>query len=94
MDDEADWDGAELEGIPELTVDAAAGMPGMPAMPPSLAQQPGPGPQQQQLDPSVYKNWLCIYPCYINPKKKVCEGRRLPLDLVIGCELVTIIVLL
>ena len=37
-------------------------------------------------DPKLVKRWAIIYPCYVNPRKKVSEGRRLPIHLLAGCE--------
>ncbi|KAF7730251.1 signal recognition particle subunit [Apophysomyces ossiformis] len=31
----------------------------------------------QRLDPSEYKEWVCVYPCYIDAAKTVKEGRRI-----------------
>jgi hypothetical protein len=71
-EDEAEWASAEVEG---------GDVPLSPSIPPAAQQQ-----QQPRIDPSVFKNWLCIYPCYLNPKKKCCEGRKVPLHLLVGCE--------
>ncbi|TNV75618.1 hypothetical protein FGO68_gene7943 [Halteria grandinella] len=32
----------------------------------------------QQLDPSVFKRWYTIYPCYMNALLSIQGGRRLP----------------
>ncbi|KAG2189386.1 hypothetical protein INT44_004528 [Umbelopsis vinacea] len=31
----------------------------------------------QRVDPSVYKNWICVYPCYIDADKSLEQGRRI-----------------
>jgi len=31
----------------------------------------------QRLDPSVYKRWVCVYPCYIDADKSLQEGRKI-----------------
>ena len=38
----------------------------------------GPQPVMQQLDPSVFKRWYSIYPCYLNSMLSLQKGRRLP----------------
>ncbi|KAJ2962926.1 hypothetical protein NQZ79_g1963 [Umbelopsis isabellina] len=32
----------------------------------------------QRLDPSVYKRWVCVYPCYIDAEKSLDQGRKIP----------------
>ena len=31
-----------------------------------------------QIDPSVFKKWHSIYPCYMNSNTSIQDGRRLP----------------
>ncbi|CAO3625250.1 unnamed protein product [Cunninghamella blakesleeana] len=31
----------------------------------------------QRIDPSEYKDWVCVYPCYIDVDKSVTEGRKI-----------------
>jgi hypothetical protein len=45
-------------------------------------QVPG---QPRQLKPEEFKHYACIYPCYLNPKLTMAQGRRLPLHLLAGC---------
>ena len=85
--DDDDWESAEADmslppsdsvtglpmGVPLPEIQAAGGLP-------------RPGGPPQQIDPKLVKKWACIYPCYLNPRKKVSEGRRLPLPLLAGCE--------
>ncbi|KAI8099361.1 signal recognition particle, SRP19 subunit [Halteromyces radiatus] len=58
------------------------GMPGMPGMsaptpaPSHVAVASGPN-GVQRLDPSEYKDWVCVYPCYIDVDKSVNEGRKI-----------------
>ena len=40
----------------------------------------GPPAHMQQLEPSVFKRWFTIYPCYINALLSIQGGRRLPKD--------------
>lgn len=50
----------------------------------------GQGPVQQQqpkqLDKEEFKHYITIYPCYLNPKLKMSQGRRVPLHLLAGCD--------
>ena len=92
-DVDADWEDAELD-MPHLEAQPFGAVPDMlngGVMPgSSQATMPGGMPQAgggpQQIDPKLVKKWNCIYPCYLNPRKKVSEGRRLPLHLLVGCE--------
>ncbi|KAI9319126.1 signal recognition particle, SRP19 subunit [Dichotomocladium elegans] len=31
----------------------------------------------RHLDPSQYKDWVCVYPCYIDASKSIAEGRKI-----------------
>ncbi|CEP10955.1 hypothetical protein [Parasitella parasitica] len=37
----------------------------------------GPNGVAREMRPDEYKDWLCVYPCYINADKSVQEGRRI-----------------
>ncbi|KAI8882873.1 signal recognition particle, SRP19 subunit [Backusella circina FSU 941] len=37
----------------------------------------GPGGQIRQMSPDEYKDWVCVYPCYINSEKSYQEGRKI-----------------
>lgn len=55
---------------------AAAAIPGGP-------RGPGGAPT---FDMAAIKKWTVIYPCYLNPRKRACEGRRLPVAKCAGCD--------
>ncbi|KAI8340917.1 signal recognition particle, SRP19 subunit [Chlamydoabsidia padenii] len=67
-------------GMPDMS--ALGGMPGMPGMASAAASVPShvtvaSGPNGvQRLDPAEYKDWVCVYPCYIDVDKSVNEGRK------------------
>jgi signal recognition particle subunit SEC65 len=77
-DDDDDWKSAEVEQLDAGGAGSAS----------AASTAAGSAPQQQQIHPSVYKKWICVYPCYLDPKKQVGEGRKLPLHLLVGCELI------
>lgn len=37
----------------------------------------GPGGNIRQMSPDQYKDWVCVYPCYIDADKSVQEGRKI-----------------
>ncbi|KAI7860894.1 signal recognition particle, SRP19 subunit [Circinella umbellata] len=37
----------------------------------------------QRLDPSVYKNWVCVYPLYIDADKSQAKGRKVHKDIAV-----------
>ena len=41
----------------------------------------GQAPQMQQIDPTVFKRWYSLYPCYINSNLSLQKGRRQPRSL-------------
>lgn len=75
-DDDDDWKSAEVEQLDAGGAGSAS----------AASTAAGSAPQQQQIHPSVYKKWICVYPCYLDPKKQVGEGRKLPLHLLVGCD--------
>ena len=46
------------------------------------AARPG---QPQQINKEDFKHYVALYPCYVNPKLSVAQGRRVPLHLAAGC---------
>ncbi|KAI8063179.1 signal recognition particle, SRP19 subunit [Gongronella butleri] len=37
----------------------------------------GPNGAVRRMDPSEYKDWVCVYPCYLDLEKSVNEGRKI-----------------
>ncbi|KAG2234250.1 signal recognition particle, SRP19 subunit [Thamnidium elegans] len=69
--------------------DMMGGMGGMGSMgeaqrPAATSQNPGfvsvatgPGGNIRRMSPEEYKDWVCVYPCYIDADKSVQDGRKI-----------------
>lgn len=76
-------------GGPLLPGAAPGALVGASAPAPTAAAGPG-GPVgpggAPAFDMAAIKKWTVVYPCYINPRKRACEGRRLPVSKCTGCD--------
>lgn len=52
---------------------------------PSVVSRPGTA-APKSLNPAEFRHYICLYPCYFDPKRKISEGRRVPKSLVASLD--------